>query len=189
MPQELPRFAPGIAFPPYTYIPKRTPHPVSDPVGHSFGVPSPPLPSPLADWRQSVEYRHGIDLFNHGYYWEAHEVWEGLWHAAGRVGPLAQVLQGLIKLAAAGVKTTAGSEQGRQRHSRRAAELFAQAAAAAPAVQTILERATGLSAEQLAEWARTAASDADGSFVPETETQEAQPRCVFSFRLLPGANA
>ncbi|MER9586456.1 DUF309 domain-containing protein [Mesorhizobium sp. M0276] len=24
----------------------------------------------------------GIDLFNHGYYLEAHEAWEPLWHAA-----------------------------------------------------------------------------------------------------------
>ncbi|MER9222262.1 DUF309 domain-containing protein [Mesorhizobium sp. M0644] len=23
-----------------------------------------------------------IDLINHGYYWEAHEAWEPLWHAA-----------------------------------------------------------------------------------------------------------
>ncbi|TGQ49534.1 DUF309 domain-containing protein, partial [Mesorhizobium sp. M1C.F.Ca.ET.210.01.1.1] len=27
-------------------------------------------------------FRWGIDLFNHGYYWEAHEAWEPLWHAA-----------------------------------------------------------------------------------------------------------
>jgi uncharacterized protein len=24
----------------------------------------------------------GLDVFNHGYYWEAHEAWEGLWQVA-----------------------------------------------------------------------------------------------------------
>ncbi|MET2831203.1 DUF309 domain-containing protein [Mesorhizobium shangrilense] len=30
----------------------------------------------------SNAFRWGSDLFNHGYYWEAHEAWEPLWHAA-----------------------------------------------------------------------------------------------------------
>lgn len=188
MPQDFPRFAPEIGFPPYTYIPKRTPHPISDPAGHSFGIQPPPLPSPLCDWRRSVEYRQGIDLFNHGYYWEAHEVWEGLWHASGRTGPLAQVLQGLIKLAAAGVKTVAGSDQGRRRHSLRAAELFDQAAAAPPTEQNAIARAMGLSLRQLAAWARAAATDGSTPAKkpqPAPESPAREPQCVFSFRLLP----
>ena len=40
--------------------------------------------------RSSVESQ----LFNAGYYWEAHEVWEGLWHAYGRRGATADVLKG-----------------------------------------------------------------------------------------------
>ncbi len=33
--------------------------------------------------------KNGVDLFNHGYYWESHEEWESLWHAAGRRGVVA----------------------------------------------------------------------------------------------------
>jgi hypothetical protein len=67
---------------------------------------------------------YGLDLFNHGYYWEAHEAWEGLWHACGRRGRTADFLKGLIKLAAAGVKARAGQPRGVQDHAHRAAELF-----------------------------------------------------------------
>jgi hypothetical protein len=75
-------------------------------------------------WSESREYLYAIDLFNHGYYWEAHEVWEGLWHAAGRKGALADFLKGLIKLAAAGVKIREGRSEGASRHSQRAKALF-----------------------------------------------------------------
>jgi len=71
-----------------------------------------------------VLHRHAIDLFNHGYYWEAHEAWEGLWLAVGKSGPVADLLKGLIKLAAAGVKAREGNVAGMVRHARRALELI-----------------------------------------------------------------
>lgn len=61
-----------------------------------------------------------IDLFHHGYYWEAHEGWEALWHAAGRKGPIAELLKALIKLAAAGVKMRQGVAEGVRSHGERA---------------------------------------------------------------------
>jgi predicted metal-dependent hydrolase/ribosome biogenesis protein Tsr3 len=120
-----PQFVPQAAFPPYTFIPGRTPHPVRDPAGHLFGQ-TPELPPPLdpARWQESQAYLHGVDLFNHGYYWEAHEVWEGLWRAAGRMGTTADFLKGLIKLAAAGVKVRQGQLRGVASHAAGAAELF-----------------------------------------------------------------
>jgi predicted metal-dependent hydrolase len=75
-------------------------------------------------WEVSAPYLRGVALFNAGYYWEAHEAWESLWHAAGRKGPVADVLKGLIKLAAAGVKVREGQPHGITTHARRAAELF-----------------------------------------------------------------
>jgi hypothetical protein len=77
-----------------------------------------------ARWRTCREYLHGIDLFNNGYYWEAHETWEGLWIAAGRRGPLADFLKGLIKLAAAGVKCREANPEGVRRHLARARTLL-----------------------------------------------------------------
>jgi hypothetical protein len=112
-------------FPPYTYVPGRSPHPVSDPTGHMHGhEPQQPPPLDPAHWKQSQVYLYGIDLFNHGFYWEAHEAWESLWHAAGRRGDVANFLKGLIKLAAAGVKTLEENPTGVARHTARAEELL-----------------------------------------------------------------
>jgi hypothetical protein len=125
MSNDRPRYT-QLAFPPYTYVPGRSPHPVSNPAGHMFGheLPKPPPLDPT-NWRASETYLYGIDLFNHGFYWEAHETWESLWHAAGRRGVIADFLKGLIKLAAAGVKQSEGNAAGVDRHLKRAVELFA----------------------------------------------------------------
>jgi predicted metal-dependent hydrolase len=71
----------------------------------------------------------GADLFNAGYYWEAHEVWEVLWHAHGRHGVMADVIKALIKLAAAAVKVRERQEHGVRTHAGRAADLLASAMA------------------------------------------------------------
>ncbi|HSD85989.1 MAG TPA: DUF309 domain-containing protein [Kofleriaceae bacterium] len=55
------------------------------------------------------EFRHGIDLFNHGFPWEAHEAWEPLWFAAPRERTERSLLHGLIHAAAAAVKAKAGA--------------------------------------------------------------------------------
>ena len=74
-----------------------------DDVEHNLGRSSdverdrPERPDP-AMWRECREYLRGIDLFNYGYYWEAHEVWECLWHACGRQGPTSEFLKALIRL-------------------------------------------------------------------------------------------
>jgi predicted metal-dependent hydrolase len=123
------RLLPDVPLPPYAFVPGRTPHPVSDPAGHQYGVePQAPPPLDPERWRDSRAYLRGVDLFNHGYYWEAHEAWEGLWLAAGRAGPLADFLKGLIQLAAAGVKAREGLPRGVAGHAARAAELFGQTA-------------------------------------------------------------
>ncbi len=120
-----PRFVPDAQLPPYSYVPGRFPHPISDPVGHLFGKPLelPAAPDPNS-WRESRAYLYGVDLFNFGYYWEAHEVWEGLWRACGRSGPAADFFRGLIKLAAAGVKVRQGVPAGVASHAARAAAVF-----------------------------------------------------------------
>ena len=120
-----PRFCPDRPFPPYSYVTGLSPHPTSDPRGHSFGHAEPPArPLDPSSWQTNADYLYAIDLFNHAYYWEAHEAWESLWHAAGRTGPTADFLKGLIKLAAAGVKAREGRAAGVCQHAERAAELF-----------------------------------------------------------------
>ncbi len=112
--------------PNYSYVPGMWPHPLSDPAGHSYGQtddrPAALLPK---SWQTNDAWLWAIDLFNHGYYWEAHEAWESLWHAAGRRGTTADFLKGLIKLAAAGVKSREGNAAGVRHHAKRADELLA----------------------------------------------------------------
>jgi hypothetical protein len=79
------RWLPEKSFPPYAYLPGRQPHPVRDPAGHSYHVE--PMPVAAEASLGSDVFLWGLDLFNHGYYWEAHEAWEGLWQVVDRGGP------------------------------------------------------------------------------------------------------
>ncbi len=123
---ERPRYS-TQSLPPYSYVPRHAPHPVSDPRGHLYGQEK-PRPEPLDPerWSESEAYRYGVDLFNHGFYWEAHETWESLWLAAGRRGPTAHWLKALIKLSAGIVKLREGSSVGALRHALRVQQLLAE---------------------------------------------------------------
>jgi uncharacterized protein len=126
-----PRYLPERPLPPYTFVPRQSPHPTQDPAGHSRHRPA-AAPDPLdpARWRECRTWLHGIDLFNHGYYWEAHEAWESLWHQCGRRGVTADFLRALIRLAAAGVKAREPNPRGVARHLAAADDLLRQVAAA-----------------------------------------------------------
>jgi hypothetical protein len=115
-----------IQFPAYTYIPGKSPHPESDPAGHRHEFPH-LNPGDIFDAQTASPHpawQHALDLFDAGYYWESHEVWEHLWHSVGRKGVVAEFLKGLIKLAACGVKWREGKPQGAQGHARAAAAHF-----------------------------------------------------------------
>jgi hypothetical protein len=116
-----------LQLPPYSYVPGGPwPHPNRTKQNRAEADKG---ASALAfqDVATSPMFRRGVQLFDAGYYWEAHEAWEGLWHAAGRRGATADVLRGLIKLAAAGIKVRERREAGVRTHARRAAECFAAA--------------------------------------------------------------
>lgn len=128
---EAPRYVPSRAYPRYSYVPGLCPHPFSHPDGHSYGQhPSPSLPLTLDSWQSHLDYLWGFDLFNAGFYWEAHETWEAVWKATKAsgtnpaTGSLVCLVQGLIKLAAAGVKRREQNPIGTQRHLSRAIELL-----------------------------------------------------------------
>jgi len=96
-------------FPPYRYVPGKAPHPTRDPAGHSFNRP--PVKPALFDsgqWQSCEEYLYGIDLFNHGYWWEAHEALEAVWVAAGRQTETGLFIQGLIQITVAHLKKFQG---------------------------------------------------------------------------------
>lgn len=107
------RYLPARPFPPYAFLPGRDPHPVRDPEGHSYGEEEGPAGYfDARDWRVNEDYLYGIDLYNHGFLWEAHEAWEGLWHVAKPDEHQALFLQGLIQCTAAVLKVRMGQPRG-----------------------------------------------------------------------------
>lgn len=104
-------------FPPYSYVPGRTPHPTRDPGGHSYGRNEEPLDNfDQENWQSCEEYLYAIDLLNHGYWWEAHEALEAIWHAAGQRQTQAGLfIQGLLQIGVAAMKQHLGQGSAAQR--------------------------------------------------------------------------
>jgi hypothetical protein len=145
--------------PPYTYVPGGPwphPHHLAD-AATNAGAAAGQQPSDASKESWQARFWYGVRLFNAGYYWEAHEVWEDLWHVEGRRGPAADVLRALIKLAAAGVKVRERRENGVRTHCHRAGELFAAVAGqgGCPSIGLDLQ----LWAERAREWARNPPQD------------------------------
>jgi Domain of unknown function (DUF309) len=148
------------------------------PAGHSYHVE--PIPVAVAASLSSDAFLWGLDLFNHGYYWEAHEAWEDLWQVADRGGPLSMLFKGLILLSAAGVKIRERKNAAAARHAKRAASLFRQLT---KVPNRAFERVLGMSAAALAECAEAATRmPADSE-----ATAAGQPEPVFDFIL--GSNS
>ena len=106
-------------FPPYRYVPGKFPHPIAHPQGHSHrprGEPHPHVVHVSPErWRKSEDYLYGCDLYNHAYWWEAHEAWEGLWQTCDKKSTQGRFLQGLIQAAACHLKIHMGSAAGVER--------------------------------------------------------------------------
>lgn len=105
--------------PVYRHNPGQTPHPIVDEAGHShereeaapaFAISAAGEIAVSAEaracqwqglgWQRCDPYLYGVDLFNHAFFWEAHESWEPLWHAAGHRSAPGFFVQGLIQVAA-----------------------------------------------------------------------------------------
>ena len=100
-------------FPPYRHLPFQNAHPFLDEYGHSFGEKlSPPDSFTLDNWQHCSDYLYCIDLFNYGFWWEAHERLKHLCIAAGRESEMGQFIQGLIQVSAAVLKHFMQEEQG-----------------------------------------------------------------------------
>jgi predicted metal-dependent hydrolase len=135
------RYAPAIEFPPLQLRAwSRTASPGQRP---RWPPPRHPgLSTRVADLRRHARgpvdgsahshWLYALDLFNGGFYWEAHEAWEGFWHALGRTTPEARFVQGLIHVAAAAVKIREGKPAGVHSHTRRACDLLGDRGEAKP---------------------------------------------------------
>lgn len=122
-PATAPSRVPGWPLPPYRYVPGLHPHPFRHPGGHLHTDGSPPAEAPWdpnTPWRSDTRYLRALDLYDHRFYWEAHEALEALWHFAPRDGPDAPLLQGLIQGAAFALKRHMGHEAAAARLLERA---------------------------------------------------------------------
>ena len=68
-----------------------------------------PAPFPADQWQTSEDYLYGIDLYNFAYWWECHEIFEGLWHAVGRTSEQGNFFQSLVQLTAGNLKSFLGN--------------------------------------------------------------------------------
>lgn len=109
-------------FPRYRFIPGQFPHPTAHPDGHSYGAAHAAVFVPPERWAESVDYLYGCDLYNHAFWWEAHESWEGLWQLTDKKAPQGRFLQGLIQVAACHLKLHVRHPRGVERLCRTSAE-------------------------------------------------------------------
>ena len=88
-------------------------HPDKDPQGsHIPKIPSSKTKFSAELWQESEKYLYAIDLFNHQYFWEAHEVLEGLWINIGRETPTGVFVQGIIQISAGLLKEIQSNHKG-----------------------------------------------------------------------------
>lgn len=174
---EVPRLLPVVQLPSYTYIPgSETPHPVRHPNGHSYQRKGrTPKPLVAERWAENRSYLLGLDYFNHGYYWEAHDEWERLWRVSTPDSAVGRFLKGLVKLSAAGVKVREDSIHGVRRHAASAGEVFADVAA-----ETSLDVYCGLELTNL-----QFAADRAAQLTYKQKLPVGQPIRVFPFVLKP----
>lgn len=174
-----PRLMQDRKFPAYAYLPgSDLPHPVRDLRGHSYEKVAPTVPRVTA--LPSDALRWGIDLFNHGYYWEAHEAWEPIWLAARGNAQDRALFKGLIMLAATGVKIRERKWVAALRHAKRAAKSLRRLP---PGPDNYLVSKIGIAPEALASLAEETAAR------PTTNLRTVavgQPDPVFSFVLWAG---
>lgn len=119
---DAPRLRPEMPLPAYRFVPGWNAHPTESPEGHSYGKSQQVSRLVPERWRENDDYLYGIDLYHRGYYWEAHEAWEGLWRQTSRDSCEGLFLQGLILNSAAQLKIHLGSTRGARSLSRSAEE-------------------------------------------------------------------
>jgi uncharacterized protein len=85
-------------------------------------------------WRDNEAYMAGLRLYAHGYYWEAHEVWEPVWMQAALRSQERELTQGLIQLANAALKLKMDQPKAARRLASIAERHFREATFGATAI-------------------------------------------------------
>jgi len=118
------RLEPQRSFPQYAFLPGKHVHP-NRPGGHSHEVSNSFSKQIIQEEiHKSSDFRYGLDLLNYGYYWESHVLFESLWNAHERKGPMADFFKALIKIAAGAIKDELKQREAASGHYKRALELI-----------------------------------------------------------------
>jgi len=80
------------------------------------------------DWRNNVAYRYGWSLFDAGFFWEAHEIWEPVWHVCAPNSRERLLLRALIQIANGRLKKTMEKDKASARLFAEADRLLAEVA-------------------------------------------------------------
>jgi len=106
-----PRYVPDRPLPAHAYIPG---------VNHR--------PPEVEAAPRDDDFLFGCDLYNHGFFWEAHEQWEALWHRLRKGTCERLFVQGLIQVSAAHLKRSMGKHAAASRLLELGLEKITQAA-------------------------------------------------------------
>jgi hypothetical protein len=94
-------------------VPGLDPHPLKHPRGHQALRPTP-----------DDRWRYALDLFDHGYLWEAHEVLEQAWKELPRHSPERDLAQAIILASASLLRAHLGDDRSAATLCRRAVTLL-----------------------------------------------------------------
>ena len=75
----------------------------------------------------NLPWLYGLRLFKEGYFWEAHEVWEEVWLRARPNSRERFLVQGMIHLANAELKSSLSKDNAAEKLRKRAEESFSRA--------------------------------------------------------------
>ena len=120
-----------LPLPEYRHVPGYSPHPVRDALGHSYRRGEASAAACLLSagaWRGCTDYLYGVDLFNFGFYWEAHEAWEPVWHRSGHESAAGIFAKALVQGAAVMLLQRTGRPGGIERLLARARRNFERCA-------------------------------------------------------------
>lgn len=101
------RYTP-FELPNVAYVPGQTNRPKDEPL-EKEGVE--PLSLSCRAPFENEFFLFGIDLFNHHFFWEAHEAWETIWHLEEDPA-LRNLIQGLIQLSGGYLKIFQNNDKG-----------------------------------------------------------------------------
>ncbi|MEQ9676270.1 MAG: DUF309 domain-containing protein [Roseovarius indicus] len=103
----------ALTLPPRPYLPGKTERP-DEAIFESLKEGLAPGMAP-EDLAQSAAFLGGMQAFEQGYFWEAHELWEAVWMVLPPASAERHLMRGVIQLANGGLKARMGRENAARR--------------------------------------------------------------------------